>query len=95
MQHYMTIAVSKTELLEVKDSLSVLYDKVSDISSPPNHIILTNKELCAMLKVSSKTVQKWRDNSLISYSKIGREIFYRLSDVLDMLDQHKQESFKN
>ena len=89
---YTGIAVSKAELLEIKDSIAVLSDKVATISSPPNHVILNNKELSLMLNVSTRTVQKWRDEGLISFSKIGREIFYRLSDVLDMLDQHKHDS---
>ena len=89
---YTAIAVSKAELLEIRDSIAVLSDKVATISSSPNQVILNTKELCEMLHVSSRTAQKWRDNGWISFSKIGREIFYRLSDVLDMLDQHKHDS---
>lgn len=80
------------ELGVVIKSLDSLADKVASIVTKPSSLIITNKQLCEKLNVCSKTVQKWRDNGLITYSKIGREIFYKYSDVLAMLDDHKVES---
>lgn len=82
----------QSEISEIKSNLNSITDKVSDLSSPPNQVILTNKELCELMKVCSKTAQKWRDEGKVSYSKIGREIFYKLSDVLSMLDNHRNEA---
>ena len=90
MHEYINIAARKEELVQIKESINLLSDKVCSIASPPDRIILTNKELCALLKVCSKTVQKWRDNGILTYSKIGREFFYKYSDVLSMIDTHRQ-----
>ena len=56
--------------------------------------IINNKELQAMLNVSRKTCQSWRDNRLITFSQMGRCIFYRLSDVNRMLDNHRRPAEK-
>lgn len=77
---------SQIEMLNT--TVENIADKVSDLSSDPRHIILSNKELPELLKVSSRTIQKWRDEGKIGYSKIGREIFYRMSDILLMLDSN-------
>ena len=79
---------------KVLDKLTKVEELVADISSPPSQTILTNKELLQLMRVCSKTAQKWRDRGLITYSKIGREIFYKLSDVLDMLDKNKVEAYQ-
>ena len=55
----------------------------------PNHIIFSNKELAKYLGVCCKTLQKWRDQGIISYSKIGRELFYTMKNVQKMLDDHR------
>ena len=83
--------LSKDDFKGVEESIKNMSDVVTKLSPRPEHIILNNKDIAELLKVSSKTVQKWRDNGLISYSKVGREIFYKLSDVLEFLDDHKIE----
>jgi len=83
--------VAGADILEIKEKLDSLTDVISDLSSPPEQIILNNQELPILLKVSKKTLQKWRDTGIISFSKIGREIFYKLSDVIETLDAHRQE----
>ena len=82
------------EQKKIEAQLQKLGEAIGDLSSPPNQMILTNSELAELMKVSKKTLQKWRDTGLITYSKIGREIFYKLSDVLIMLDKMKVEAYK-
>ena len=83
-----------TKLEDIQRSVEIVSDRVDTIILPSSRIILTNKELCAQLKVCSRTAQKWRDNGLITYSKIGREIFYKYSDVLHMIESHETKSIK-
>jgi len=72
-----------------------LLSKLSDIVSNPNQIILTNKELQRKLNVSGKTLQRWRDQGFISYSKIGGTILYKWSDVLQMYEDNRVEPIIN
>ena len=47
---------------------------------------LTNKDVCRMLHVSSRTLQDWRDTGKIPFIRIKGKILYRESDVLKLLD---------
>ncbi len=76
----------------IKASLEKLAEDVSQRSSNPDHEILSNDEFCSRLNISKKTAQKWRDNGVIKYSQIDRCIFYRLSWVLEMLDDFSSKN---
>lgn len=47
---------------------------------------LTNKDVCKMLHVSSRTLQDWRDTGKIPFIKIKEKILYRESEVLKLLE---------
>lgn len=47
---------------------------------------LTNRDVCRMLHISSRTLQDWRDTGRIPFIQIKGKILYRLSEVLKMLD---------
>lgn len=46
---------------------------------------LENQEVCAILSISMRTLQTYRDNGTIAYSQIGHKIFYRIEDVEQLL----------
>ena len=46
---------------------------------------LTNKEVCEYLGISSRTLQQYRDNRTLSYSKIQGKLYYKASDIESML----------
>jgi len=79
---------------DLDTKVDLIIDQISDIKSSPKQVILSNKEFQDKMGISRKTAQKWRDNGKITYSKIGREIYYKLSDVLEMLDRFKIEAIK-
>lgn len=81
------LITTNEDFQSVIDRLEILTEEVTQLSPRPEHIVLTNKEFCERLDISQKTAQKWRDDGIIRYSQIGRCIYYRLSDVLDMLER--------
>jgi hypothetical protein len=50
---------------------------------------LTNRDVCRMLHVSSRTLQDWRDNGIVPYIQIKGKIIYRESEILKRLDKMK------
>lgn len=54
---------------------------------------LNNDEFCALLNISHKTAQSYRDKGLITFSQIGNKIHYRLSAIDDFLDGHSNKKF--
>ena len=49
---------------------------------------LDNQELMQLLKISRRTAQNYRDTNMIAFSIIGNKIYYKLSDVEDLLNRH-------
>lgn len=62
--------------------------KEASQSSFSKIILLTPKEVCELLRISSRTLQSWRDVKTLSYIQIGRIILYRVEDIIACLDQH-------
>lgn len=70
---YKLIASMKEELTSLRSALA--------LSKP----VYSHKELMVLLDVSTKTIRKWRDQDLLSYSKIGDTYLYSRQDVEDFL----------
>jgi len=45
------------------------------------------------MKISKRTAQTWRDEGRISFSQVGNKIYYKLSDVEKLLQEHYNKSF--
>jgi len=51
--------------------------------------ILSNRDVCKMLHVSSRTLQDWRDTGKIPFIQIKGKILYKQSEVLKWLEQNR------
>lgn len=49
---------------------------------------LDKQDLLQWLHISERTLQGWRSKGLLPYSAIGGKLYYRLSDVEALLEQH-------
>ena len=38
--------------------------------------------------ISQKTAQTWRDTGVVSFSQIGNKIYYRISDIQQLLQDN-------
>ena len=54
----------------------------------PDDIFIDNPKFLELMGISQKTAQAWRDKGIISYSQIGSKIYYRMSDIKDLLDTY-------
>ena len=53
---------------------------------------LGNEDVCALLQISPRTLQSYRDNGMLPFSQIGRKCYYRVSDVEQLINNSKKES---
>ena len=51
-------------------------------------VYLSGEEVCSQLRLSTRTLQDYRDSGTIAYCKIGGKILYRQSDIQAMLERH-------
>lgn len=50
---------------------------------------LKSAEVIQMLDISAGTLQTFRINGTIPYSKVGGIIFYKYLDIVDLIEQNK------
>jgi hypothetical protein len=50
--------------------------------------MLDNTDLCFMLHVSKRTLQRYRSDGMLPYARIGQKIYYRADDVRAFVREH-------
>jgi hypothetical protein len=75
------------------DRLDMLGNNIEDFQKKRNNIdgeeLLDNQDLLQMLKISNRSLQRYRSNRKLPYYTISGKLYYKLSDV----HQFIRESF--
>lgn len=80
------------EIHELINTVSALKATLENILRPANEIIYDDVDLRNLLKVSKRTLAYWRERGMITFSKLGGKIYYRLSDVLALLKEYEVQA---
>ncbi|RKT01810.1 helix-turn-helix domain-containing protein [Chryseobacterium defluvii] len=89
--------IERIEFLEwmkrITDRLDILSDQLKknnkNQAAIDGEVLLDNQDLLEMLKVSSRTLQRYRTGGKLPYYSISGKLYYKLSDV----HQFIRESF--
>ena len=76
------------------EDLSKRVEKIRDNNKPSldRERYYTDKELAVKLKVSRRSLQDYRNNGILPYTRIGGRILYRASDIeRTLMDEYKEE----
>lgn len=75
------------------EDLSNRVEKIRDNNKPSldGERYYTDKELSVKLKVSRRSLQDYRNNGILPYTRIGGRILYRASDIeRTLMDEYKE-----
>jgi hypothetical protein len=79
-EYWMNRLVSNFETVNRKiDKLSNTENKIID------EVLLDNQDLCLLLKVSKRTLQRFRSSGKLPYKRIGKKTYYHESDVYEFI----------
>ena len=87
------IILSKEQFEGLISKINDIHEKVNAKSAPKQEVFLDNEEFIAMMKISRRTAQNWRDEGKISFSQVGSKIYYKLSDVEKLMQDYYNKSF--
>ena len=59
-----------------------------------NDVFLDNQEFLQVMNISKRTAQIWRDSGIISFSQVGAKIYYRFSDIEELLTKNYKKAKK-
>ncbi len=82
------------ELAPVLEKLDTIEALLNDPRKLLDDTFITNDEFIQMMGICGRTSQNWRDQGLISFSQIGRKIYFRMSDVAVFLENYCREAFE-
>lgn len=74
-------------------TLEQLCDKNVDKNEYNSLKVYFNKELSSLLGVSDKTLRQYRNEGLISYSRVDDKFWYTQNDVDEFLQKHHYDTF--
>jgi hypothetical protein len=80
------------EIINNLREIKSLHQKTS-APRPLSESWLDIPETCALLKVSKRTLQAYRDKGILSFSQIGDKIYFRASDIEAHLLKHYNKAF--
>lgn len=83
------LAIEGKVLQEILDKLTVIEQRSETSEESPKHKWLDNQEFCQLLKICKRTAQSYRDDGLVTFSQIGSKVYYKLSDVHELLENNK------
>jgi len=66
--------------------------QTKDVKSPLKDIWLDIQEVCAILKISKRTLQQYRDTNKLSYSQISGKIYFKAADIQNHLEKNYVKS---
>ena len=69
----------------IMDRFDMLKDSLTDIEKKKNtidgEVLLDNQDLLQMLKISSRSLQRYRSSGKLPYYTISGKLYYKLTDV--------------
>jgi len=60
----------------------------------PEEIWIDKQEILMRLHISTRTLQTWRSKGIIPFARIGKKIFYKESDLMNLLNTHVRQDSK-
>ena len=87
------IILSKEQYTDLVKRLDEITIKLNVKNDSKKDTFLDNQEFLLLMKISKRTAQTWRDEGRISFSQVGNKIYYKLSDVEKLLNEHYNKSF--
>lgn len=85
---------SQIELREIQEKLQTLSNKINKIQKEKFETqIIDNADFIQLMNISNSTSRNWRNKGLIAYSQIENKIYYKVSDIQLLLNNH-YHSFK-
>ena len=82
------IILTEDAYKEIIERLNAIQDSLKERLIERKTMWLDNQELLQLLKISRRTAQNYRDKNMLPFTLIGNKLFYKMSDVEDLLNRY-------
>jgi hypothetical protein len=91
------LVLTLVELQQVKKSLAEIKTKLDKLfkKNPLSATWLDADQTCELLRISKRTLQKHRDLRVLSFSKIRGKMYFKASDIEDLLEDNYYKAHRS
>jgi len=89
------IFMTPEQYQKLMDKIEELNLRLQPSAKQIKDFIIDNEDFVNIMKIATRTAQRWRDEGKISYSQVGAKIYYTQDDIESFLKNHYNESFTN
>ena len=82
----------------IMDRFDLMNDQINDVQKSRNNIdgeeLLDNQDVLQMLKISNRSLQRYRSSGKLAYYTISGKIYYKQSDLHQFIRESFNAPFK-
>ena len=84
------IVLTEVDFKELQTKLEVITSQLKGLykKDPLSEKWLDNQDVCMILKISTRTLQTYRDKGILPFSQISNKIYYKASDIENHLEKN-------
>lgn len=88
------IIFSEEDFQEILQRLTRMEAMLKLKQANPDDVFVDNQEFLQVMNISKRTAQAWRDQKLIAFSQVGNKIYYKMGDIMLLLQKNRIEPGK-
>ncbi len=94
MKNEFLTVLPQSDIDEVKGRLAAIEQTLNDVSKHLGQMVSTdelvdNATAAKMLKLSTRTLSTLRAKKVLKYSQVSRKIYYKVSDINELIERNK------
>lgn len=88
--------ITETDFNQLMGKIELMEKKIDTLTNTGfgRKQLYTIKDACELLQVSSRTLQKYRDEGMLSFSQISDKIYFKQEDIDAFLNRNRVEAFR-
>ena len=85
------LILSEVDYKELQSKLEKITSQLDSLGkqNPLSEKWLDNQDVCIILKISTRTLQNYRDKGILPFSQISNKIYYKASDI----EKHLEDNY--
>ena len=88
------IILTQDQYDEIITRIEEIKTEVKGNSKSNSDEFIDNADFIQLMKISKRTSQNWRDEGKIAFSQISGKIYFRMSDIQELLNHNYNPTFK-
>ena len=88
------VILTQEQYNEIITRMDEIKSEIKGTSKSSENEFVDNSDFIKLMNISKRTAQAWRDEGKISFSQVGGKIYYKMSDVQEMLKHNYNPAFK-